>query len=484
MDGNALLKSGQEQVTAAWVGLINQLRIDAFLEALRCQNANFEKAMDSMEATMEQIERTIATNRGGDRGVHGFIAEVAEVGFGNAKSLLAGGEKIYEWVNDNGPDDLFRFPDGKHLQMKFVSGGGQLSLNAVFEHLQKYPDYIEKNGAYQIPKDFYEVVKTLYEMPQEEAMRLVKGGELTYRRWKLVHDYIDGSGLRIENLEPSDFRYKEVQKGVIANSMESRKESLRAENDEIRKEILREGNPTPKEAAGVAIVSGAIEGTAAFVLAVRKRLTGGKRIGDIDASEWAQIAQESGFGIVKGAVRGGTVYILNNYTATPAAIASALVTASFGIADQANKLRTGDIDEVGFIENSELLCLDASVSALSAFMGQALLPIPILGALIGNTAGMMMYQLAKDILGEREASLARKRLDEQSALDAELEDRYGNRLTAWRADIAQFTSLLNESFSPSLAVVFSASARIASTLGVPEEQILREREDIDRYFLG
>ena len=67
--------------------------------------------------------------------------------------------------------------------------------------------------------------------------------------------------------------------------------------------------------------------------------------------------------------------------------------------------RNGSINEVQFIENSEMLCLDASVSALSSFAGQVLIPIPVIGAVIGNAVGTMIYQIGKNSLSARENKL-------------------------------------------------------------------------------
>ncbi|MEZ5199856.1 MAG: hypothetical protein R2742_00555 [Micropruina glycogenica] len=69
--------------------------------------------------------------------------------------------------------------------------------------------------------------------------------------------------------------------------------------------------------------------------------------------------------------------------------------------EQANQLRRGFIDELGFIENSEIVALEAAVSALSSFVGQALIPVPVLGAVIGNTVGTVMYKAVSSALSRR-----------------------------------------------------------------------------------
>ncbi|MCP2046605.1 UNVERIFIED_ORG: hypothetical protein J3D58_000677 [Paenarthrobacter nicotinovorans] len=59
--------------------------------------------------------------------------------------------------------------------------------------------------------------------------------------------------------------------------------------------------------------------------------------------DWLNIAGETGFGLVNGGIRGISVDALTKFTATSAAVASSIVTATFG--KQANKLRRGEIDE-------------------------------------------------------------------------------------------------------------------------------------------
>ena len=86
------------------------------------------------------------------------------------------------------------------------------------------------------------------------------------------------------------------------------------------------------------------------------------------------------------------------------------------MAEQAHLYRKGELDEVQFISNAEMLCLDASVSALSSFIGQAVIPIPVIGALIGNTVGTTLYKVAKDGLSDREQKIIKSYLDDIEAL--------------------------------------------------------------------
>lgn len=147
-------------------------------------------------------------------------------------------------------------------------------------------------------------------------------------------------------------------------------------------------------------------------------------------------------------------------------------------------MRAGEIGETEFIENAEMLCLDASVSALSSFVGQALIPVPVLGAVIGNTVGSIMYQAAKDSLSARERALVEAYAKEQRELDARLEAEYGNLLDSLNSGMASYIDLLDRAFDPDPALAFEGSINLARELGVPDDLILDSREKAMSYFLG
>jgi hypothetical protein len=483
MDAVKAVKSTQEQAVAAWIGLINQIRVNELIEGLNQQDHNLQEAMKSMDWALKEIDNLIVANRGGGKGVHGFIAEVAECGLENAQSQLHGDKPVTEWVNDNGAADLLR--DGVEIQVKFVNSGGKFSLGAVAAHLEKYPDFLDKDGVYQIPKDHLEAVRALYEMSQKDAAKLVSSdGGPSYTTWKTVHEYFDSNGISIDDLEASKFEYSEVQKNVIADTMADKKNELAEESERIKKELYESHKPTPQEGAKAAAVGAALETATSFALSVKRHLRDGKRISDLTRDDWVEIAKDSGMGFAKGGIRGGAVYGLNNYTATPASVASALVTASFGVAECTNRFRNGELSEVEFIERSEIACLDASVSAFSSFIGQALIPVPVLGALVGNAVGTTVYELGKDFYNEQEAALLARYVEEISNLDDQLERDYAVRMDDLRKDMTAYVSLLDRAFAPNVVMAFNGSIELAASLDVPKDEILHTRQEIDDFFLA
>lgn len=483
-DAAKLRKSNQEQAVAAWVNYLNQLRLDNLLSVLSRQDVHLQEALASVDAAIRKIDlEVIATNRGGVKGMHGFIAEVAEVGIGNARSQFLGEGAIYQWVNDNGPVDLMR--SGVQIQQKFVAAGGRFGLGAIAEHLRKYPDFVKNGGKYQIPGDHFEIIQKLYAMSPEEAGKLLtrSGDGPSLKDWARVQAFFEEGSAGIDWLEPSNLEYHEVQKGAYSSTLEMEKESLRSADQYLRDDAYLKSRPTLQEGAKATHTAAAMEGGTAFVLAVVEKHREGKKLKEFTSRDWMDIAGETGFGSAKGGVRGLSIYSLTNFTATSAYVASSVVTAAFGIAEQANKLRRGEIDELEFIENAELVSLEAAVSALSSFVGQAFIPVPILGTVIGNTVGTVMYKAVLSSLSKREAALIARYLDEQRVLDEQLAAEYQELIQKLDAGMYDYIGVLERAFSPDVEVALLGSVELALELGVASEEILNSEEKVLAYFL-
>lgn len=484
MNFGRVAKSNQEQAVASWVNYLNQVRLDRLMEALQQQDQNWDQAVGTLNKTLSTISKEIIErNRGGIKGMHGFIAEVAECGVGNAREQVQGRLPIYEWINDNGPADLLR--DGVQIQQKFVASGNHLSLQAITQHFEKYPDFLNQGGKYQIPEDHYEQIKRLLSIPKEQANKIpTSTGEFSLKQWKEVHDFFDKGPIKLQDIEPSKLKYDQVQMNKINDTIQSEKKSLKETDKKIRDDAYDASKPSREQGAKVAALSAAIEGGTAFVTAVAKKRKAGKRLGEFDSKDWEEVFKESGIGIAKGGVRGISIYALTNYTATPAAVASALCTASFGIAEQAHLLRNGKITQEQFIMNSEILCLDTSVSALSSFIGQALIPVPVLGAVIGNTVGTLMYQIAKDNLTKKEQQLINGYLKYLYELEIALDNKYKKYINELNKGLTIYYEMLEKAFSPNYAEALEGSVALAMSFGVPSEELLKSISEVDDYFLG
>ena len=399
-----------------------------------------------------------------------------------AKEQIQGNHIDYEWINDNGPVDLIR--DGIHIQQKFVNSGGHLSLHAISEHLKKYPDYISGGGVYQIPQNHFKKIQELLDMPKEVADKMqTSSGDFSLKQWKEVHEFFIDGKVPLKSLEPSALSYDEVQVNRYEDTIAVQKKEIKQIDQEKRADAYQNSMPSLKEGANAAVISGFIEGGTAFGINVAKKIKSGKKINEFDKNDWQDVAVDSGKGFVKGNIRGVSIYALTNLTVTPASVASAMVTASFGVAEQAHFFRIGELSEIEFIQNSELLCLDASVSALSSFIGQAVIPVPVIGAVIGNTVGMTLYKISKDGLFEQEQKILKQYGDELRKLDEDLQIQYGEYLDLLQKDYSIYLSLLEDAFAIDPYISFKGSVELAKSVGVPTEDILDTPDKVVAYFL-
>ena len=289
--------------------------------------------------------------------------------------------------------------------------------------------------------------------------------------------------VKVQDLEPSEFDYKDVQAGKIHDTLQCEKNELRKQDKEIRNKAYDASKPNLNQAVNATVVAAVAEGGMTFISEIVRNIRSGKKVNDFSNDDWSEILRRSGISSVEGGIRGVTIYALTNYTATPAAVASALCTASFAIAEQAHLLRTGKINETEFLENSQIICLDSSVSALSSFIGQAVIPVPVLGAVIGNSVGMFVYQIAKDNLSKKEMLLVDKYLKELDSVNAELEERHRIYINKLNCAMTKYYEILNAAFSPNYAEAFDGSIMLAEFVGVPTEKILKNKQEIDQYFL-
>lgn len=485
MDNQNVLKSSQEQAVASWINYLNQIRINRLIESLSIENQNWENATTTIKETLNTISKDIVNNgkgRGGQFGMHGFIAEVAECGIGNARSQIEGSAPVYKWINDNGPEDLSR--GAVLIQQKFVQSGNHLSLQAIQQHLQTYPDFLKNGGVYQIPADHYEKIQWLLSISEKEANKMpTETGDFSLKQWKEVHALFDKGLLPKEAIEPSKLDYKSVQKNSYEQTLYNEQNNLQKRNQERKDQAYQKSKPSFKEGAEATIVSAFIEGGMTLCLEIIKKRQEGKQISEFDKEDWSSIGKSSSIGFAKGGIRGISVYMLSNYTATPAAVANSLITASFGVAEQTHLYRKGEISQLSFIENSELLCLDAAVSALSSIAGQVLIPVPVLGAIIGNATGTILYKIGMNHLSKKEQLLIEEHLESIKETERELSEKYTRFINELIEDINLFFDILESAFAPDIRMAFNGSIELAILSGVPSEEILDSKEKIAGYFL-
>lgn len=350
-----------------------------------------DDATAEIEKLRVDIIKLIDSNRGGIKGVHGFIGERVQVVFCNARAIIQGENPLYRLVDDNGMTDYLR--GDVLIQQKACISDKALGLTHILDHANKYPAFLDQKGVYQIPKDFYEIYTRFIKMPKEVAGKLLKED---YRMWSRVQSFHDAApDIRVE---PMVVTYNEIQAGSVIDTIKCETESIEKLCHEQEVLAKSASQPTWLEGIKITATSAAIEGLADGGLSLVEHTLQGKRIRDFDNTDWSEIGIDAAKGVGKGVIRGAATYFATNLLNVPAPIITSSVTAAFRVRKEVKSLNVGVITKQQFGYSVSEVVADAAVSAISAEAGKRLIRIPILGPLVGNAVGMFIWGMGKKVI--------------------------------------------------------------------------------------
>ena len=378
------------------VDVINQMRIETYIKNIRIQDINFENAMNELNLAREFLgnpEHIL----GSPATKHGEIAEVFDVRFGNADRIIRGEDPNYTFdgVGRNAAEDYLK--NKLPVQSKFVQSN--LSMDAVLRHLDKYPDFVQNGGTYCIPKDFYEQIETWMKLSPKELSNLPasEGGKLARNVVARVHELETKTGKSFSELiSPSQVNYDQVQLNRAGETIDGKEQEIINVDGEKREEYWRMARASIEEGLRAAGIAAAISAVLSFATTLISILKGkNKKLSELTKEDWQQIFKETGIGAVKGGVSGGAIYTLTNVSGMSAPLAAAIVSATLGVATQAIQLYRNEITFDDFMYNILDVATEAAVSAVGAFAGQLLIPVPGLGAIVGSIVVTSVLNIVK-----------------------------------------------------------------------------------------
>lgn len=364
--------SSGHQGTAAWVTWLKDIRISKLLDEMRAIDLRKENALNELKELTRSVEALIESNRGGDKGIHGFIGERAQVYIKNAWALIKDSVKVSVLIDDNGMTDYLE--NGIEYQQKACRAGGKLGLDHVLKHKQTYPFY---PGRYQIPKDFYAKFAWLSKLSPEQAGRL-RHEDLTI--WKEIQKVLK-AGVKIESMTCT---YDEIQRDRIFDTIRQQETEISHEADRQVQDAKTKNSPTLKEGLKTTAASAAVEGSLSGAAEILKKHREGKRIRDYTSEDAKDVGKATLKGTCKGAVRGAVVYSAANYTKIPAPAAGAAVTVAFDGAKAVKQYADGKITGTECASEVAKSAIVASAGALGAKIGRKLIPVPVLGEVVGS----------------------------------------------------------------------------------------------------
>ena len=409
---------------------------------------------------------------------HGEVAEQVEVAVRRARDVLAGMEPTatFDGVGRTAPMD-YRV-GGIDVQSKFINGSNN-TLSHVLDHMDSYTNFGRDGSIYHIPKD---------QIDQIHSVLNGNTGDLSTKTVQAIRDKVQHieqlSGKAFDEVvRPSVSDYSEVQLGKINQTIDRHESDLRGQNDTLNNQIQAEHQPSVAEgikaAGGAAAVGAAVGFTAKAWVKYRE----GKNIfkGDFTAEDWKEVGGAAFKGGVGGAIAGGAIYALTNSAELSAPFAGAFVSAAKGVASLVSDYHAGKISMEALIDNGLFVCSDAAIVGLCTAAGQTLIPVPVVGAVIGSLAG----KLLSSFLGSR-MQAAQKRLNtELQQFREAVGTKFQSLLEEMDARFQQLGDLTTVAFDIGLnEKLLANSVALARAHGVPDERLLHCEGELDKFMLG
>lgn len=466
----------QDQATGVVIQAINETRVTEKFIKLAAQDAAFETAVAQIDKVRDFLTRP-QNILGSAMTKHGEIAEQVEVGIRNARQALAqeAMAATFDGVHRTGPVDYLL--NGIGVQSKFINGI-PANLNHVLNHLNTYKDFTAEGSFYIIPKDTHEAIQTLLNGGHIEGLKA--STEETIKA--LVKQIEEQTGKPFsEVVQSSVVNYPDVQVYKAPTTLDNEQQDLANRNEKIKDKIIDDHKPSLQGAAQAAFVGGAVGGALSLATRLYAKYKEGKNVfnGDFTAADWQEVGLDTAKGTAGGAVAAGSIYLMTNYASMAAPFASAVVSTAKGIASLAQDYHKGDISFDEFFDLGMIVCAESALVGVSTAVGQALIPIPILGAVVGSLAGKMVAEFTT---GQNE-KVAQRMRDDMEAFKAKLDGKLKTVLETITAEFDRLNKLTIIAFDFRLnSNLLDRSVDLAMAYGVKVDKIIFNEAALDQYI--
>lgn len=435
---------------------------------------------------------------------HGEIAETLDVNFKNGRDALNGLKEsarvLSEGQERTGPTDYVI--NGTPIQSKFINGGEMSSpdksLTHILNHLKKYPGYANDttqygfpghHGEYQIPKDQYEVLQ-----------KVLNGGTtgMSERQLKATKELITEiekeTGKPVTDVvKPSLVNYDEVKLCSVDETIDREEESYSKVHEEKLKEISKENKEKVDEAKTItdaswaeafkaAGIGAAISGTVRLGISVYSKIKGGKKLSNFEAEDWKECGVDFSKGAIKGGLSGFAIYGLTKLGSIPAPFAGAITSSAAGLFSLFVDYKKGLINSNEYAEAAESLCVETGAAAVGAAVGQALIPVPVIGAVVGSITTQSAIYLTKYLFENRENELLDALVERYNAQRAEMDATASKKIKEIESYYQNLGGLIEASMNKDLNKKLLSSVKTCQTVGVPEIEIMHDTNEVDTYM--
>lgn len=474
--GKSTISGVTDQALAALVGFLKVAREHAEAAQIAAMDLNFEKAAMAFDTVRYYIDRPEKL-LGDMRTKHGELAELLEVARRNAQDIFsASGLSASLSKQRTGPTDYHL--DGMNVQSKFCNGVTN-TISAVQKHLAKYPDFVSQKGEYVVPKDLHAVASRIA-AGDIEGINSSTVNAVKERIAEL--EALTGKSFA-EIVKPAAYDYSEVQLGAVDKTLDGQESELAQKHENRVDEALSTHGPNLADGLKIAATAGAIAGGVTFVRVVYRKHKEGRNIfrGQLTAGDWKELGLEVSKDAAVGGVTGLALYGMTNFAGLAAPLAGAMVSLTKGLVPLVQAYRRGDSTMEELLDNGSLLSVQVGMVAAAAFVGQAVIPVPILGALVGSMAAKTLGELLEDHVEGSKKALELRLIKYQS----ELGHKERIVLGAYMARYDELGLMTEAAFDMALnAQVLMASASLAISYGVDTSEVVRTITDVDALMMS
>ena len=308
------------------------------------------------------------------------------------------GTKVKLVIDGNSKTPVYmNLSEGKYIEHK-----NDIFKDMFYIEEQKRGFYPKENhsvtGVYEIELQPNEEKEISFVCGLEENIEEINLNELIKKENERIDKIIENSKL-LEHTQIKNYETKESQKEnpIEKSQKELTKELIKADNAQ-REKIKEQAKPTLKEGAEAAAIAAAFDGVISFATSLIGALKTGKKLNELNSDDWKKILESTGIGVVRGGVTGGGIYALTNIAGMSAPLASSIVTATIGIVSQPVKLVKGEVSYDDFMYNILGNTFEAAASGAGAAIGQVLIPVPVVGAIIGSIVSTTVLRIIKEKL--------------------------------------------------------------------------------------
>ncbi len=323
---------------------------------------------------------------------HGEIAEQVDVWFQNAWNTMDGkiANATFEGVGRTAPEDYL--VNGVKVQSKYINGSSQ-SLSHVLKHLERYKDIgFGRDGSYYvIPKNQYQEIQNIL---QDNT------GGLSQKTVRAIKDKVQQIEVAtnrpfVEAVRPGNVNYAEVQQGAIHNTLNSeevriseyadtKKEAIDKKAEENKVQAHEYAKPSWDKALKTAGIAAGVSGGFQLATGIYCKCKSGKKIQDFTTEDWKELGIDTAKAAGEGGISGLAIYGLTNIAHIPTPVGAAGVSLVFSIVELVFDYHNGKISKAEFIDGCQTACINAVVSAVGAVAGGKLIPVPVLGEMLGS----------------------------------------------------------------------------------------------------